>query len=399
MVWREFRTTQINPATESEVQMPNDANLYYSPLRASLLESGAELSQEGGVEFPVSFGSVESEYWALKESAGLIDLSHRGRLQLSGPDAPRFLHGMSTNEVKGLGLGQGNHAFFLNAHGHILSDARVFRFAEQEFLIDCDPQRVGQLRESLEKHIIADQVEVRDVRSTLSCLAVEGPTARELLRQAVGFEPPNLQPLESMLIPEEAITGDRQLRLARSRITKETGFWLWGVPERLSTVWQKAVEVGLPLGAMPVGMDAVEICRIEAGVPKCGAEIIDKTLVQETHPDNGLGRAVSFTKGCYIGQEIVERVRSRGNVHRQLIGLLFDGPQHVETGAEVRIMADTGYVHAGTVTSVTYSFAFHRTIALAMLHRDHSEPGKVVEVGGLSAEISPVPFFFPTARY
>lgn len=378
---------------------PESSKTWSSPLRPQLVQAGADLSVEGGIEFAATFGSVESEYWALKESAGLIDLSHRGRLSVSGPDAPRWLHGMTSNEVKALPVGHGNHAFLLNAHGHILSDSRVFRLAELEFLIDCDPQRAEMVRAHFDKHIIADQVEVRDVRATLCCLAMEGPTARELLRQAVGFEPPNLQPLESMLIPEDAGSAQPQLRLARSRITKETGFWLWGTPERLASVWQKASQAGLPLGAIPVGMDAVEICRVEAGMPRCGAEIIDKTLVQETHPDNLLNRAVSFTKGCYIGQEIVERVRSRGNVHRLLMGLLFDGPQEVAAGAEVKAMADTGWVHAGTVTSATYSFALRRTIALAMLHRDHAEAGKSVEAGGLTAELSAVPFFFPTARY
>lgn len=379
--------------------MSADATPFQSPLRAELQQAGAEFAVEGGIEFAVSFGSVESEYWALKESAGLIDLSHRGRLSVSGPDAPRWLHGMTTNEVKALPVGHGNHAFVLNAHGHILSDVRVFRLADNEYLIDCNPQRAELVRGHLDKHIIADQVELRDVRLSLGCLAMEGPTARELVRLAVGFEPPHLQPLESMLIPEDAASGASPLRLARARITKETGFWLWGSPEQLAGVWHKALEMGLPLGAVPVGMEAVEVCRIEAGVPRCGAEITDKTLVQETHPDNLLSRAVSFSKGCYVGQEIVERVRSRGNVHRLPMGLLFDGPHAVEPGAEVKIMADTGYVHAGTVTSATYSFSLHRTIALAMLHRDHAEAGKTVEVGAVTAEISAVPFFFPTARF
>ncbi|MSO20427.1 MAG: aminomethyl transferase family protein [Acidobacteria bacterium] len=389
--------------------------LFRSPLRSQLERAGAKFvvaaTADGGVESAATFGSAESEYWALKESSGLMDLSHRGRLLVSGPDAARFLHGMTSNEVKNLAVGQGNHAFFLNVHGHILSDARVFRFAEQKFLIDCDPQRVGMVRESLEKHIIADQVEVSDVRSALACLAIEGPTSRELLRQAIGFEPPNLQPLESLIVPgdvpEDGATGPaslgESLRIARARITSETGFWLWAAPERLAAIWEKAVAVGLPLGAIPVGMDAVEICRVEAGLPRCGAEIVEKTLVQETSQL----RAVSSTKGCYIGQEIVERVRSRGNVHRQLMGLLFDGPQEVAAGSEVHILGDAGRVHAGTATSFTYSFGLRRTIALAMLDigkvggqaGDQAEAGKTVEVAGLAAETSALPFFFPTARY
>ena len=372
---------------------------FQSPLHAQLIKAAAELNVEAGVAFAASFGSVESEYWALKEAAGLIDLSHRGRLLVSGPDAARWLHGMTTNEVKDLPVGQGNHAMFLNAHGRILSDGRVFRFGENEFLVDCDPRRAELVRESMYKHIIADQVELIDVRSTLACLAIEGPTARELLRQAVGFEPPNMLPLESIEIPEDAAGTKQPLRLARARVTNETGFWLWSSPERIAAIWGKAVEVGLVLGALPAGMDAVEICRIEAGVPSCGAEIIEKTLLQEVLSESRVARYVSHTKGCYIGQEIVERVRSRGSVHRQLVGLLFDGPQDIQLPSEVRLMSDAGYANAGTVTSVTYSFGLRRTVALAMLQREHAEPGKTVEVGPHSAEVSALPFFFPTARY
>jgi len=372
---------------------------FQSPLRAQLFTAGAEFSVEGGVEIAATFGSVESEYWALKEAAGLIDLSHRGRLLVSGPDAARWLHGMTTNEVKNLPVGQGNHAMFLNAHGHILSDGRVFRFAEDRFLIDCDPQRAEAVRESMEKHIIADQVELRDVRSALACMAIEGPTARELLRQAVGFEPPNMQPLESLEIPEDSGEAEHSLRLARARITNETGFWLWSSPQRIGSIWSKAVDLGLIIGVIPAGMDAVEICRVEAGVPRCGKEIIEKTLLQEALPESRVARYVSYTKGCYMGQEIVERVRSRGNIHRNLMGLLFDGAQEVAAELEVTSMSDAGYVHGGTVTSVTYSFGLRRTIALAMLHRERTEAGKSVEVGPFSAEVSALPFFFPTARY
>jgi folate-binding protein YgfZ len=149
-----------------------------------------------------------------------------------------------------------------------------------------------------------------------------------------------------------------------------------------------------------VGHLAAEICRIEAGLPRYGAEINDKTLPQET----GQLQALSYTKGCYLGQEIVERIRARGHVNRKLVGLLFDGPQEVAPGADLH----AGGNFVGSVTSVAYSYGLRRTIALAMVRREASEPGTFLQVSasagegaaeaGLEAEVASLPIFYPMAR-
>lgn len=355
-----------------------------SPLWARLPATGAQWTESQGWEVPASFGSVEAEYWALKEAAGLLDLSHRGRLLVQGKDAPRFLHGMVTNEVQGLGAGQGNYAFVLDVQGHILADARVFRLDAASYWMDCDPQRTEVIRQALERHIIADKVAVEDQSSALACLALEGPCAREVLREAIGFDPPHMRQLEHLELP------DLSLRLAWASLSGEDGYWVWAAADRLESIGKKALEAGAPLGARPVGRDAVEICRIEAGRPRYDADMNEKTLPQET----GQMHALSFTKGCYLGQEVVERIRSRGHVNRKLTGLLFEGPQAVRAGTEILVAGQS----VGNVTSAAYSFGLRRTIALGMLRREHAEPGTTVMAGDLAAEVASLPFFYPLAR-
>ncbi len=359
-----------------------------SPLLEKLQQAGAQWSpgSDGAAAgaMPQSFGSVEEEYWAIKEAAGLLDLSHRGRLLVRGKDAPRFLHGMVTNEVKQMEVGQGNQAFFLDVHGHILAEARILRLDAASYLVDTEAQCVEAVRQTLQKHIIADRVAVEDQSAALGWLALEGPCTLEVLREAVGFDPPRMRLLEHLELP------DSPLRLVRTAAAGEFGYWIGGPGEQLAAVWDRSLQLGKSLGVRPAGFDAAEICRIEAGLPRYGADINDKTLPQET----GQMHAISFTKGCYLGQEVVERIRSRGHVNRKLVGVLFEGKQEVAPGAEIAAQGQP----AGSVTSAAYSFGLRRTIALAMVRREAAEAGTAVTVGALAAEIMSLPFFFPMAR-
>jgi folate-binding protein YgfZ len=358
-----------------------------SPLLEKLQQAGAEWQpgSDGAVagDMPQSFGSVEEEYWAIKEAAGLFDLSQQGGLVVRGKDAARFLHGMVTNEVKQLEAGQGNQAFFLNVHGHILAGARILRLDATTYWVVTDAQCVATVRQTLQKHIIADRVAVEEPGAG-GWLAIEGPCALEVLREAAAFDPPHMRPLEHLELP------DSPLRLVRASAAGEVGFWISGPGEQLAGIWDRSLHLGKPLGVRPAGFDAAEICRIEAGVPRYGADMNDKTLPQET----GQMHALSFNKGCYLGQEVVERIRSRGHVNRKLVGVLFEGKQQVAPGAEITVKGQA----VGSVTSAAYSFGLRRTIALAMVRREAAEAGTPVTVGALAAEITSLPFFFPMAR-
>ena len=353
-----------------------------SPLFEKLESAQARFVTEQGWEVPSSFGSVEGEYWALQEGVGLVDLSHRGRLLVRGEDAPRFLHGMVTNDIKGLEAGQGNYNFVLDTHGHILADARIFRLDAESYLIDSEPQRIEIIRQALDHHIISDVVELEDWSARLACLALEGPCAREVLRETIGFDPPHMHPLDHLYL------DDLSTRLIRASVCGADGYWILVSPDRAAALWQKALEVGTNVGLRPVGFEALEIHRIEAGLPRYGADMDTKTLPQET----GQLQAISFTKGCYIGQEVVERIRSRGHVNRQLVGLLLEGRQ--EAPRDAMILAGGNPV--GTITSAAYSYGLRRTIALGYMRRESVEPGKSVMVGSFPAEVSALPFLTPS---
>ncbi len=348
-----------------------------SPLLDKFEPMRPQLVSFQGWEIPGSFGSVEEEYWTLKNSAGVADLSYRGRILVRGEDAPRFLHGMVTNDVKGLQIGQGNYAFLLNVQGHILADLRILRLDAESFLLDCEPQSHQTIWQQLDRHIIADVVEMEDRRGELACLALEGPSAREVLIQATGADIPTMNTLGHVY------GEDFQARLLHTSLCGEEGYWILAAPDRaadlLDSLLARGTGEGRNRATRPVGLEALEARRIEAGIPRFGVDITDKHLPQET----GQMHAISFTKGCYIGQEVVERIRSRGHVNRKLMQLLVEGRR--EIAPETPILIDGQ--PAGSTGSSAYSFGLGKTVAFAYLRRECAEAGKRVTMGTIAAEV------------
>ncbi len=339
--------------------------------------AGAQFCAYHGWEIPENFGSVEAEYQALRRAAGIVDLSFRGKLVATGEDRARFLQGMVSNDVEQLQPGQGNYCFLLNAQGHILADLNVLVQPER-LLLDCEPFLTEELRTTLERYIIMDEVELEDRSAHLGTLAVEGPATPQVVSAALGVDELPAEPL-AHLSPD----GNPDFLLVRTALTGE-GFWIVAPVERLPELWQALVEAARPLGGRPVGFAALEVARIEAGTPRYGADIEENNIPQET----GQFRALSFTKGCYLGQEIVERVRSRGKVNRKMVGLVAPAGAPLRVGMKIA----AGDRDIGRVTSAAHSFALGKPIALAYLRHEFSQPGAQVQVEGMTAEVSPLPF-------
>ena len=367
-----------------------------SPLNAKLETTPAQRIDYHGWEIPAIFHSLEAEYQALKTGAGLLDLSCRGHLLVRGKDAPRFLHGMVTNDVQGLVPGHGNEAFLLNVHGHTLALLNVLRLEPETFLLDFEPQLGEVIFQALDRHIIADRVELEvcgpEGGQSLGCFGLEGPRAGDVLRHVIGID------LAEMNFLEHRYFENLSLRVVRASHSRGHGYWMLAELDRVVELWNAILDAdlsrrgttggapdGIAEAVRPVGFEALEICRIEAGIPRYGLDITEKNLPQET----GQADAISFTKGCYIGQEVVERIRSRGHVNRQLVGLLLEGKQDIPEHAPVF----AGGQQVGTVTSSTYSFGLRRSIALGYVRREHAQTGKSVDVGAVPAEIVPLPFF------
>jgi folate-binding protein YgfZ len=303
-------------------------------------------------------------YTALRESAAWRDLPGRGVIRVTGEDRARLLHAMTTNHVQGLAPGQGCYAFFLNAQGRILADVNILCF-EDHFLLDTEPEVRTKVYEHLERYIIADDVTLEDRSAGAAAVSIEGPRAGEVL--ARWGAPAPAEPYGC------ALWGSRVV--ARADTTGAGGFLVLCPAEAKPDLVAQLETAGVPQ-ATP---EEARIVRIENGRPRYGEEITERYLVQETDQL----RAVSFNKGCYLGQEIVERVRSRGQVHRVLRRLEIEGAQPPAAG--VKLMSD-GQV-AAEIASAVYSPALGKTVALAYVRTALAQPGTKLELDGIVARV------------
>lgn len=286
-------------------------------------------------------------YQALREGAAILDLSARGRIRASGEDRKRLLHAMTTNHVQELEPGRTIYAFFLNAQGRIQAD--VWIHAEEEYLLlDVEPEVREKVFAHLDKFIIADDVTLEDITATTAEIGVEGPHAAAVPPQGI--------------VVNATVTGQAGFRMV--------------VPVEQKDAVLEALQAA---GGVPASAEDILSVRLENGVPRYGDDISDASLVQETQQL----QAVHFNKGCYLGQEIVERVRSRGQVNRLLTKLRVDGKSVPAAGEKVM----AGDQEAGTVTSAAYSPAGECVRALAYLRAKFIVPGAGLTIGGATAEV------------
>jgi aminomethyltransferase len=282
-----------------------------SPIYDALVNSGARTGEYSGVETALSFGDVRREFRELTSGCAVYDLGWRAKVMVAGNDRVRWLNGMVTNNIKNLKVNRGNYNFVLNPQGRILGDLYAYNRGEY-LLIDTERSQLETLLTLLRRYIIMDKVELVDKSSDFGAIGVQGPKAVEVLK-AVAIEDPGLEPMQ---LADVTWTGTT-ITLTRMASDEFVTYEIWGDAETLSHVWKALVEAG----AVPVGSEALEKFRVMIAFPKYGIDIRDRDLPQET----GQNHALNFTKGCYIGQEIVERIRSRGNVHRAFTKFRLEG--------------------------------------------------------------------------
>lgn len=308
---------------------------------------------------------LDAQYRQLREECGLLDRSARGKLLVGGPDAAEYLQGQLTNEIEALAPGEGCYAALLDRKGHIQADMRVLRTAREEIWLDTEPEALEAARRHLETYRIGREVEVADLSAERAILSLIGPRSAEVVATAGlpehASRPATVHGVDCLL----AGTVDG-LDLIADR----------GAADRLREALSEA-------GAVEVGPAAVEILWIEAGRPRFGAEMGTETMPAEA---GIVERAVSFEKGCYIGQEPVARLHYRGRPNRRLRGLRLSAP--VEAGAALRL----GEQEVGRIGSACVSPA-HGPIALAIVRRE-AEPGDELAAGedGVTARVVELPF-------
>jgi aminomethyltransferase len=291
----------------------------------------------------------------LRESAAWFDLSARGKIRVTGEDRARLLHAMTTQDVQALAPGQGCYAFFLNAQGRILGDANIF-CREDSFLLDTEPETRQKLYDHIDRYIIADDVTLEDITGEMATIAIEGPHSAAVLER-LGAPVPDAD------YATRAWSGSI---VARVSYTGAGGYSIFMLPT-------KKLELIATLDIPEATPEDLRMARIEHGKPRYGEEISERYLVQETAQLN----AVSFSKGCYLGQEIVERVRSRAQIHRVLRRLVIDAAEPPPAGTKLK----SGDADFGEIASAVFSPALGKVAALAYVRTQFAEPGTEMRLG------------------
>jgi folate-binding protein YgfZ len=323
----------------------------------------------------LDFGDARAEFRALVSGCGVYEVKGRARIGLTGSDRVRWLNGMVTNNIRDLAQGRGVYAFLLNPQGRILADFYVFHRGDR-LLIDTDQSQVENILAAFDHYIIMDEVEVSNLSLESAAIGVGGPNSREVLR-AAGLELAGLAPLEFA----DAAWQQMSLTVLRTDHEAIELFELWLAPADAPALWAALQNAG----ATPVGAAALESLRMASGIPRYGQDIRERDLPQETEQR----RALNFSKGCYVGQEIVERIRSRGNVHRTFTGFVVEGALP-PLGTKIQLDGKD----VGEITSVASLpvAAGERLVALGYVRREAASAGKQLSAGGAKLTVTRVPF-------
>jgi folate-binding protein YgfZ len=337
--------------------------------------AGARIGEYSGVALPEVFSDLEREYRAARESVALFDTNWHAALELTGRDRVKYLHAISSNNIQALETGQGTLALLLNPQGRIQAELEVYALPEK-LLVRTHASVREQTISLLKKYVIGSQVKIEDVTATTGSMAIEGPRAAAIVEQACGVR---LAELAEMSVRDVTIE-DISCRLVWRSHFGETGAeFLVGrdCAAPLGEIFLAGVRAH---GGEPIGMAALNTLRLEAGVPWFPADFNDGMIPHEAVLEN---THISFNKGCYTGQEIVERVRTRGHVNRKRVGLKFSTIAPPPPGTKLC----SGGAEIGFVSSAAFSPGAKPAIGMGYVRREQFAPGSVVEFDGGSAEV------------
>ncbi len=351
------------------------------------LEHGARFLEVNGFEVVEDFGDVKAEHEALRRRAGVLDLSFRGRVCLTGVDRIRFLHGQVTNDIKRLQAGSGCYAALVNAKGKMECDLNVYCLAD-ELLLDFEPGFTASLTQRLEKYVVADDVQVVEVGSLYGLLSVQGPAAAAVVNCLEMFDRLPATPFEFSK-GVDSVLGE--VYLANQPRLGTSGFDLLVPTAVIRNIAKRLAETAKTVDGRLCGWRALEIARVEAGIPRFGIDMDETCLPQECGIE---ARAVSYSKGCYVGQEVLNRIHTMGHVNRELRGLRLanDLPSLPVKGNELWHEGKK----VGVITSAVDSPVVGGSLALGFVHRSVGRVGTRLILqaayGESAAEIVELPF-------
>ncbi len=354
-----------------------------TPLADLHRAAGAPLEPYFGVLLPVQFADPLAEQRIARQTVALIDTNFRAAFSLSGPDRVRYLNAVMTSNIRDLALGQGNIGLLLNAQGHILAELETLSLEDRLLLLGHAMVR-EQTFATLDKFIIMDDATLADETVETGTLAIEGPAASAIVGELSGVDLLALPLRGHAAAPVKIAGGEISCRVIRHSLYGFPGAEFLVRRDALAALWPALAAAVRAHGGAPIGYRALNALRLEAGIAWFGSDfdqhqIPHEAALEMTH--------ISFTKGCYTGQEIVERVRSRGHVNRRLTGLAFDGA--TLPAPESKLFAAGAEV--GSVTSAAFSPLLGQPIGLGYVRREHSAPGTILQCGESAAKVTELP--------
>lgn len=359
-----------------------------SPLHDTTARAGAVFGDEAGWTMPLHYGDPDAEYRRAREGAALFDLSHRGKVELIGPEAAVFLHNLLTNDIKGLPYSRGCESFLCNAQARVLAYVLVYRLkvfddsayltSHDAFWLDLDPGQGEKVARHLDRHLISERAEIADRTTSFAHLHLAGPQAPALAEQD------GIKGLAVRELMQNGWGGDT-VQFRRNDRLGVPGYDVVCPAGKAEWYWNHWLE----RGARPAGLRAEDALRVEAGTPAYGRDVTEANLAPEV---GRTPQAISYAKGCYLGQEPIVRLRDLGHVNRVLTGLRVEGSEPVPDGAKLTRDGK----EAGQVTSSAWSPALGTVVALAYVRRGSGEPGTALEIesgsGRVHASVAALPF-------
>jgi glycine cleavage system T protein len=350
---------------------------------------GAEMRESSGWTVPAHYGDVAAEHNAVRHQVGIADLSHRGKLRVTGDDRVKWLQSVISNDILPLQPGQGRYSSFLTHKGRMLTYFRVYH--QPDNLVIEDVGEIGDLTyQSLRKFLLyGTKAKLENCAETWGLLLVSGPQAAEVIRTAFGHDVTRLEILGFL----EANFNQHQAMMMRTEETGEADFEIMLPADAIGAVWDQLLKAGQALGIRPFGTHTLEALRMEAGLPQAGPDLNEEIVPPEANLE---GKAFSLSKGCYPGQEVVARMDTYGSVRRRLVGLVIEGDSVPSRGAKLF----SGDREVGWVSSAVRSPQLQSIIALGYPLREFTPAGTVlaVDIGGARhhSVVHTLPFYIRT---
>lgn len=314
---------------------------------------GANFIDIGSFPGVADYGDTDTEAMAVHTEAAILDLSYRGKIKVTGQDAAALIHGQTTNDIKKLKTGEGCHTVMISHKAKVLADFYVYNMGEY-LLLDTHRSDVDYLIEYLGKHRISMEADLLDITDKSAYIAVEGRFARDVINTIFDLDIDGIP--KNGVVPHRYL--DKIVYIMRHDWTKDAGAYIYANKTLAAEIWHRLMDSG----AKPIGLNAWDIVRLEMGEPRYGLELDDSIMP----PEANMEYAISYNKGCYVGQETITRIKSYGHVNKNLFGFVLTNAMKPPYKAKITLNG----IEEGYITSSVYSPYFKAQIALGYLRRD-----------------------------